>query len=350
MEILNNAITRSNEIRGIQIDKEQTVKVSQYADDTTVFVRDVQSIHNLFYLLSQFESCSGLKINQFKSEILWLGCWHHRKDRVLDLKLSDEAIYALGVYFSYNEELATEKNFFDKLNPLKKLLNIWSSRDLSIYGRINIVKTLAISKLTFICSVLDTPNGFTDEVNNMIFRYIWENKNPKLKKTTITRSKNDGGLGMIDFSLFDKALKISWVKRLCSKETEPWKSIPLTLLSNVGGKLLFECNYDIKCLCINEHLPKFYRDIILHWQDLNRTTPEKKEDFLNQTIWNNRFIRIGKSSVYYRKWDQVGIQNLADIVNDEGTGFMSFNTFLEKFKIKCNFLQYLSLLLAIPIH
>ena len=148
----------------------------------TVFVRDVQSIHNLFYLLSQFESCSGLKINQSKSEILWLGCWRHRKDHVLDLKLSDEPIYALGVYFSYNEELATEKNIFDKLNPLKKLLNIWSSRDLSIYGRINIVKTLAISKLTFICSVLDTPNGFTDEVNNIIFRYIWKNKNPKLKK------------------------------------------------------------------------------------------------------------------------------------------------------------------------
>ena len=183
VEILNNAITRSNEIRGIQIDKEQTVKVSQYADDTTVFVRDVQSIHNLFYLLSQFESCSGLKINQSKSEILWLGCWRHRKDRVLDLKLSDEPIYALGVYFSYNEELATEKNFFDKLNPLKKLLNIWSSRDLSIYGRINIVKTLAISELTFICSVLDTPNRFTDEVNNIIFRYIWKNKNPKLNNT-----------------------------------------------------------------------------------------------------------------------------------------------------------------------
>ena len=269
---------------------------------------------------------------------------------MLDLKLSDEPIYALGVYFSYNEELATEKNFFDKLNPLKKLLNIWSSRDLSIYGRINIVKTLAISTLTFICSMLDTLNGFTDEVNNIIFRYIWKNKNPKLKKTTITRSKNDGGLGMIDFSLFDKALKISWVKRLCSKETEPWKSIPLSVLSNVGGKLLFKCNYDIKSLCINKHLPKFYRNIILHWQDLNRTTPEKKEDFLNQTIWNNRFIIIGKSSVYYRKWDQVSIQNLADIVNDEGTGFMSFNTFLEKFKIKCNFLQYLSLLSAIPIH
>ena len=53
-------------------------------------------------------------------------------------------------------------------------------------GRVNIVKTLAISKLTFICSVLDTPKGFTDEVNNIIFHYIWKYKNPKLKKNPLS--------------------------------------------------------------------------------------------------------------------------------------------------------------------
>ena len=176
---------------------------------------------------------------------------------MLSLKCSDEPIYALGVYFSCNEELATKKNFFDKLSPLQKLLNIWSSRDISIYGRINIVKTLALSKLTFICSVLNTPPGFTAEVNKIVYNYIWKGKNPKLKKTTITKVKNEGGFGMIDFSLFDKALKITWVKRLCSDDSGPWKLIPLSLLSNVGGKLLFQCNYDLKYLCINEHLPKF---------------------------------------------------------------------------------------------
>ena len=98
------------------------------------------------------------------------------------LKLSNENVYALGVYFSYDEELATKRNFFEKLPKLKKILNIWSSRDISIYGRVNIVKTLAISKLTFICSVLDTQKRFTDEVNNIIFDYIWKYKNPKLEK------------------------------------------------------------------------------------------------------------------------------------------------------------------------
>ena len=60
---------------------------------------------------------------------------------------------------------------------------------------------------------------------------------------------------MIDFILFDKALKITWVKRLCSDDNRPWKLIPLSLLSKLGGKLLFLCNYNIKYLPINEHLP-----------------------------------------------------------------------------------------------
>lgn len=38
-------------VRGIQIDQEHTVKITQYADDTTVFLKDVQSVHKLFDLL-----------------------------------------------------------------------------------------------------------------------------------------------------------------------------------------------------------------------------------------------------------------------------------------------------------
>ena len=169
IEILANAIRSKNEIKGIEIDDVNTIKLTQYADDTTAFLRDVQSLNNLFSLLAQFESCSGLRINQSKSELLWLGSLRHRKDTLLNLRLSEEPIYALGVHFSYDEQLAAKKYFFDRLDPLRRILNIWSSRDISIYGRINVVKTIAISKLTFVCSVLNTPDKFTNKVNKLIF-------------------------------------------------------------------------------------------------------------------------------------------------------------------------------------
>ena len=62
-----------NEIKGIDIEPGKTVKLAQYADDTTVIVYDDQSVCSLFRLVSQFNNCSGLRMNKSKSEFLWLG-------------------------------------------------------------------------------------------------------------------------------------------------------------------------------------------------------------------------------------------------------------------------------------
>jgi len=37
LDILSNAIKRSREIEGIQIDSNNSIKITQYADDTTLF-------------------------------------------------------------------------------------------------------------------------------------------------------------------------------------------------------------------------------------------------------------------------------------------------------------------------
>ena len=97
---------------------------------------------------------------------------------------------------------------------------------------------------------------------------------------------------MLDFTLFDKALKIVWVKRLRANDKRPWKFIPLSLLSSVGGNLLFRCNYKFQYLPLDENLPKFSRDIISHWQKIKSTNPKPKGDVLNQIICNNQFIRV----------------------------------------------------------
>ena len=101
-----------------------------------------------------------------------------------------------------------------------------------------------------------------------------------------------------DFTLFDIALKMAWVKCLCANHERPWKFIPLSLLSNVGGNLLFQCNYNIQNLPLNENLPKII-STISHWQKINSTNTKTKGDMLNQIIWNNQFIQVNKSSVFF---------------------------------------------------
>ena len=63
---------------------------------------------------------------------------HHIKDTILDLQMSGEPFYALGVHFTYDLEVSEKKNI-NKLGYLKDTLNTWSQRDLSIVGRINII-------------------------------------------------------------------------------------------------------------------------------------------------------------------------------------------------------------------
>ena len=92
----------------------------------------------------------------------------------------------------------------------------------------------------------------------MVSDFTWKYKVPKIKKSTIMKSKEDNGLKMTDFTTFDKALKLCWVKRLCSPTESQWKIIPNSLLANVGGSLFFLCNYNIKHVKLNDDLPNFY--------------------------------------------------------------------------------------------
>ena len=87
---------------------------------------------------------------------------------------------------------------------------------------------------------------------------------------------------MKDFSFFDKALKLTGVKRLCSGIDAPWKYIPTYFLANVGGTELFNCNYDTKLLNLNEHIPSLYKQVICYWQEIKLNTPETKEAALHE--------------------------------------------------------------------
>ena len=129
---------------------------------------------------------------------------------------------------------------------------------------------------------------------------------------------------MIDFSLFDRALKMCWVKRFCSEGNQTWKIIPLRLLSNVGGTLLFYCNYNVEYLTLNVKLPAFYNEIILDWQEINNVIPKTKKDVLDQIIWNNSFIKINNASLYYESWHQDGVTKLSSLVSENKTRLLSY--------------------------
>ena len=123
VETLAIAIRQNTAIKGISIGKEET-KLLQYADDTTAILSDRDSANALFNLLDVFRKLSGLKINTSKTEGMWVGSLRNNKSKPFGIKWSGEPIKAFGVYYSYDTKLLHEKNFIERLDSVKKLVNL----------------------------------------------------------------------------------------------------------------------------------------------------------------------------------------------------------------------------------
>ena len=61
IKILALATIQNSKIEGITVGSHE-IKITQYADDTTVFLRNQELMNVLLELLENFERCSGLKV------------------------------------------------------------------------------------------------------------------------------------------------------------------------------------------------------------------------------------------------------------------------------------------------
>jgi len=108
----------------------------QYANDTTAVLSDTESAYKPFQLLDKFKKVSGLKVNSSKTEEgLWIGSLKGSEMKPLGIKWPQDPIKALGIFFWYDKKLLYLKNFTEKLEEIKKLINIWSSRGLPFMER-----------------------------------------------------------------------------------------------------------------------------------------------------------------------------------------------------------------------
>ena len=134
----------------------------------------------LLHLLEKFERHSGFKINRPKSEAMWLGKWKNREDNPFNVKWPKDSVFALGIRFSNSERISGKLNFYEILDVLEKTLNNWKRRKLTLLGKINIVKSVGLSKLIYNASVLPVPKNFCDQANKVTFNFIWDSKIAKI--------------------------------------------------------------------------------------------------------------------------------------------------------------------------
>ena len=108
-----------------------------------------------------------------------------------------EVIKILGIYFGCDVRQRETLNFRETLKSIKKSVNLWKWRGLSLLRRIQIVKTFAIPKFMFRASVKPTSKELIKEVNSVLYSFIWKGKD-KVKRHALISDVEMGGLKMLD--------------------------------------------------------------------------------------------------------------------------------------------------------
>ena len=258
-----------------------------------------------------------------------------------------EPLNILGITFFVETQQIVEHNYKVKLDEVKKLLDSWSWRLLSIIGKIQVIKSLAVSKLVHLLTTLPTPDDiFVKELETLFFSFIWGGKGDKIARKTIINDIEDGGLKMTDICSFAKALKISWVKKVWDVNYQAdWKRLLFSDRLYWNDVWLLN-KRSLSLLACSSEENTFWRNVVQSWAEYVQDFVEAS-DLLSQPLWNNAFIKIENKSVFYKTWHLKNLRYVNDLVDEFGV-FMSPTELINKFNLKCTFLEAYGIICAIP--
>ena len=143
-------------IAGVKIGG-HSVKLSAYADDTYFFTLEINSLRLILNTCDKFEEYSSLKLSVEKCQACWIGSAKGTQDAPANcnwINLVEDKILTLGVHRSYDVTLAEKCNFLNLITSTKEVLRIWGSRGLTLAGRIQILKSTALSKMVYVSTML----------------------------------------------------------------------------------------------------------------------------------------------------------------------------------------------------
>ena len=354
-EILARNILNHTDINGITIDGSEYL-LSQYADDVKIMLNDdEQSILTCFEVLDKFGECSGLRINYNKTVIVTLG--RNQDTRFLEdrgLKWQYRGQFTvLGISYNLNKDEVTADNYSKYMKQFEGTLNAWSARNLTLYGRVVVLKSLALSKLVHLFTSLpNPPEHVIKQMQKRCFEFIWANKRDKIKRSSMYNTFDQGGLKVPNILLFIQSLKINWIKRLMRSGGKQWKTIFASMCEEIGGCYMWQITNLNPSFLLK--LSPFWRDVYLAWQNLKFVDDAKEyeDDPRRQPLFFNPKITHSGNTFFFKKWRIFGIEHVNDLLREDGS-FLSYNEFSEENgtqdELGTNFLDYMAIVHSIPV-
>ena len=347
-EILAILVRNNPRIKGIRINGIEYL-TSQYADDTSLTLDGTQeSLLNTMLVLKFYGRISGLNVNTDKTKVIWFGARKNSQEILCpeyNLAWGENTFTLLGVKFSTNLTDIVNINYDAKIEEINRLFITWSKRMLSPIGKIVVIKSLALAKLNhLILSIPDPPQEKINMIQNLFFRFLWKNGRDKVKRTVITQEYKAGGLKMVDFKHFSLSLKATWFRRLIHMDNKFSKLVEFTC---PYIKNIYRYGTDFIKIHIRKNINPFWKDALRSYLTVaSNIKISSGKQFYGTNIWYNPNIKVGGSSVCYKRWLAAGIIFVSDLLNQDGE-FYNYREFNNTFNIRTNYLEFNGIVRAV---
>jgi len=83
-----------------------------------------------------------IKTEQEKNEQMWIGSSKTKNTKILEFRSTKVPIKILEAHLSDDVDKNNDANFLVKIRKMKTKLNLWQTRDLTLYGKSLLAKTI----------------------------------------------------------------------------------------------------------------------------------------------------------------------------------------------------------------
>ena len=204
-------------------------------------------------------------------------------------------------------------------------------------GKICVIKTLALSRLNHIFLSIPAPTKkVLQELEKIFFKFIWDGKPDKIKRTTLVKPYHNGGLNMINLTSYICALKTTWIHRVYNNMNAPWVNVGFSQMFSL--EKIFSFGSEYAKLIAMKSKNKFWAEVLNSWSSVLESMPiANTTDALCEPLWHNP--KISKTQMIFSHWYQKGIQIPADLMYGNGK-FISQQVLEKVYGLKTNFLEY----------
>jgi hypothetical protein len=201
----------------------KTDKVEALADDTTVVIKCCESsLLTLHKSLTDFADISGLVCNFDKTCIIPIGGLEMELPfdiQSTNFKITNRVkLLGLDIDMKLDCLVSVHEKTYEKI---ANILAFWSRFWLSLPGRINIVKTLCLSQLSYVGCIISPTSEQLRKIEDVITKFVKGKLN--ISKDRLYAKPSEGGLGLIDLRSFLCAQQVQWIKRIFFAACDTWR-------------------------------------------------------------------------------------------------------------------------------